>query len=365
MFLKRDNTIHNTERKNIRKTVLIIVSAIVFIILVGSISGYLYIKSALGPVDSESTKKIAINIPVGSSSSEIGKILEDNQVIKDGRVFRFYTRFTKETGFRAGDYVFPQTLELNEVIRSLQKGRSPIEARYKITIPEGMTLDEIATIYAKEMPFTKEQFLEKVNDRDYVKELIQEYDQILSNDILHEDIRAPLEGYLFAATYEYNQEDPDLESVIERMLAKTNQILIPYLDVMEEQGFTIHEAVTFASIVEKETGTVDQRKEISGVFYNRLQKGMRLQTDPTVLYALGKHKSKVILKDLDVKSPYNTYRISGLPVGPISNFGKDALDAALYPEDTDFIYFLHDAKGDIYFSETHDEHIEMKQKHIK
>src|SRR5699024_1085743 len=143
---------------------------------------------------------------------------------------------------------------------------------------------------------------------------------LLTEEILHEDIRTPLEGYLFGITYDFYEEDPDVETVIEMMIEQTYSIVTAYLEEIDQYGFTIHEALTFASIIEKETGTIDQRTEISGVFHNRLKEGMQLQTDPTVLYALGEHRDRVLYEDLEVESPYNTYYIEGLPVGPISNF---------------------------------------------
>lgn len=365
MFLKKNKDSIKNEQQTVRKIVWIMIFSILFIVIVGSISGYLYIKSALEPVQKDSTETIAVSIPVGSSVGEIGHILENHNVIKDGRIFRFYTRFKKESGFQAGDYLFSPSMELAEIVASLQRGHTSYGAIYKITIPEGKTVAEIAEIYDDQMPFSKEEFLEKANDRDYVKELMDTYPDLLTKDILQKGIHTPLEGYLYAATYEFNEKNPSIETVIERMLDKSNEVIVPYKDRMKKMGFTIHEAVTFASIIEKETGTREQRKEIAGVFYNRLEKGIRLQTDPTVLYALGEHKEKVLFKDLEIDSPYNTYVIDALPIGPISNFGNHALEASLYPEQTNYLYFLHDEVGDIYFSETHDEHVAKKRKYIK
>src|SRR5699024_29792 len=140
---------------------------------------------------------------------------------------------------------------------------------------------------------------------------------ILTEEILDPKIKTPLEGYLFAATYDFYEEEPTVESIIEMMLEKTEQVIQPYSDEIEAREITINEAVTFSSLVEKEASSEQQRKTIVGVFFNRLKEDIPLQTDPTVLYALGKHKEKVLLKDLEVESPYNTYKIDTLPVGPI------------------------------------------------
>lgn len=351
------------EKNKTKKIVWIIISSIIFILLVGTISGYLYIKSALEPVNPGSKKSIIVEVPVGSSAATIGDILEKKGVIKDARVFRFYAKVKKKTGFKAGEYAFTPSMDLAQITTALQKGYA--KSAYHITVPEGKALDEIAQIYAKQMAFTKEDFLKTANDRAFIEKLMKAHPKLLTKDILNKEIRTPLEGYLFAATYDFSNKNTDAATVIERMIKASEKNILPHEGEIKKRGMTIHEAVTMASLVEKESGALDQRAEIAGVFYNRLEKGMRLQTDPTILYALGKHKSKVYFKDLKVDSPYNTYQNEGLPVGPISNFGKSALEAVLSPKQTDSLYFLHDENGKIHFAKDFEEHAELKRKYIK
>lgn len=353
------------EAKTVRKIVSIILISLILILLVGGISGYMYIKSALKPLDPNSGEKVKVEIPMGSSTSEIGQVLEDKGVIKDGRVFRFYVKFKNESDFQAGKYTFNPTMTLDEIIASLKKGKLVQEAKYKVTIPEGKTIDQLAEIYAKKMPIKKEEFIQKVNDKKYIKKLMDRYPSILTKDILNKKIKHPLEGYLFAATYNYYDEDPSVDEVITAMLDKTETVVTPYLKRIKDRKLTLHEAITLASLVENEASSSKQRKQIASVFYNRMDEGMKLQTDPTVQYALGKHKSKVLLKDLEIDSPYNTYKIEGLPVGPISNFSEDSLKAIVHPAKTDYKYFLHDSKGKIYYAKSYDEHLKLKKKHIK
>src|SRR5699024_5972496 len=359
------------EAKTVRKIVAIIIIAIVLILAVGTISGYMYIKSSLKPVDPSSNEEIKVEIPMGSSTSDIAAILEKNGIIKDDRVFRFYLKFKNEANFQAGEYTLTPSLTIDEVIKTLKSGKVTEEPIYKVTIPEGKTIDHMAKIYASNIGIKEEDIIMKMKDNDYIivkhnkednnkkkknhnnkEKLLDRYTDILTEDILESDIIFPLEGYLFAATYNFYEKEPTIESVIEKMLKKSNAVITQYMDDIEERGLTIHETVTLSSLVEKETGTEDQRKEIASVFYNRLDEGMKLQTDPTVLYALGKHKEKVVLKDLEVDSPYNTYQIKALPVGPISNFSEGSLEATLHPEDTDYKYFLHDGEGNIYYAKT-------------
>ncbi|WP_106497064.1 endolytic transglycosylase MltG [Lentibacillus sp. Marseille-P4043] len=372
MFKKKDKgkykdklIARSEEAKTVRKIVAIIIISLVLILLVGGISGYMYVKSALNPVDPDSKKEVNVTIPMGSSTSSIASILDEKGIIKDARVFRFYIKFQNESDFQAGDYEFSPSMTLDEIIDSLKKGKVMEEAIYKVTIPEGKTIDQIAQIYAKKLPIKKEEFLSKVNDPDYVSKLIDKYPEVLSEEILNPDIKTPLEGYLFAATYKFYQEEPSATTIIEKMLKKTVAVVSPYLDEISTRDFTVHEMITMASLVENEARTKDQRKKIAGVFYNRLHAEMPLQTDPTVLYALGKHKDKVLLKDLEIESPYNTYQIDTLPVGPISNFAENSLKATLEPEESDYKYFLHDDEGNIHYAKTHDEHLKLKEQYIE
>lgn len=361
----RDNlTLRSEESRLVRKIVVLIIVAVVLILVVGGISGYMYIRSALQPVNPDSEEKVSVEIPMGSSTSDIASILEENGVIKDGRVFRFYIKFNNESNFQAGKYRFSPSMEIDSIIKALKNGKVMEEPLLRITIPEGKTIKQIAEIYSEKLSFSKKDFLKKVNDREYVESLISRYPAVLTKDILNPDIRTPLEGYLYAATYNFYTKDPSVESVVQKMLKKTAAVVKPYLNEISEQDLTVHEAVTMASVIENEASSVKQRKKIAGVFYNRLKKGMPLQTDPTVLYALGGHKEKVTYKDLKIESPYNTYHVDTLPVGPISNFAKSSLEATVNPEKSDYLYFLHDDKGNIHYAKTLKGHKKLKKKYI-
>lgn len=287
----KDNLIaRSNEAKTVRKIVAIIIISLIIILVIAGIFGYTYIKSSLKPVDPDSKEEITVDIPIGSSSSTIASILEENGLLKDARVFRFYVKFKNESGFQAGEYTFSPSMTIDQLIQSLKEGKVIADPVYTITIPEGKSVDEIAEIYAKELPFSKEDFLEQVNDPEYIKQLIEAYPAILTEEILEEEIRTPLEGYLFAATYNFYKQKPTVEAVVGKMLNKSNEVFTSYLDDMKAKEFTVHEAITFASLVEKESSSNEQREKIADVFYNRLETGMRLQTDPTVLYAIGEHK---------------------------------------------------------------------------
>lgn len=361
----RNNVVkRGNEARTVRKIVSVVIIALIIIIAVVGYSGYTYIKSALEPVDPSNNENIEITIPMGSSTSSIAALLEENDIIKDARIFRFYIQFKNQADFQAGDYIFNRTQTLDEIIESLKTGIIMAEPMYTITIPEGKTVEEIAEIYANHLPFTADEFLEKANDTEYIEQLIERNPNTFTDEMLDPEIRTPLEGYLFAATYQFYEESPPVELVIGDMLRKTISIVTPYRSQIEDKEYTIHEALTFASLLENEARTEEQRKQIAGVFYNRLDIGMKLQTDPTVLYALGGHKDRVLYEDLEIESPYNTYYINDLPIGPISNFAENALAAVFEPEESDYIYFLHDKEGNIHYSETYDEHLAFREQYI-
>ncbi|ARI79161.1 hypothetical protein HM131_09045 [Halobacillus mangrovi] len=351
------------EASTVRKIVAIILTVLILVIVVGGLSGYFYVKSALEPVDPDDDSAKNVKIPLGSSTSQIAGILEENDIIKNDLIFRFYTKFNNESGFQAGNYQFTSSMSFSEIIETLKTGKLVKEPAFKVSVPEGKTLDQIAGIFAEKTDFTKKEFMDKVNDKEYVKQLIEEHPELLTEEILKEDIRYPLEGYLFAATYPFYVDNPTIEQIIDEMLSKTKNVVLPYKDELQKQDLTIHQGVTMASLVENEARTAASRKKIAEVFYNRLDEEMPLQTDPTVLYAHGEHKERVLYEDLEIESPYNTYYIKGLPVGPISNFNKNSMEAVANPDDNEFLYFLA-SDGEIYYSKTLKEHNKKKQKYI-
>ncbi|MEJ8766610.1 endolytic transglycosylase MltG [Oceanobacillus sp. HCA-5259] len=358
---KENRNARGEEARTVRKIVSIVLLVLIIILVISGLVGYFYVKSALEPVEADSEEKVEVEIPIGSTSSTIATILEENGIIKNGLIFRFYIKLKNESDFQAGVYTFSPAMSMDEIIESLKNGKIVLETAHRVTIPEGLTIEQIAEIYADQFSFTSEEFLEKVNDEKYIKQLIKDYPLILTDDILNEEIRYPLEGYLFAITYDFYEEDPSIETIVEMMLDQTQAVVSQHFEEIEELDLTMHEAITFASIIEKETGHIDQRNEIAGVFYNRLEAGMPLQTDPTVLYAQGEHKDRVLYEDLEIESPYNTYYVEGLPVGPISNFAESSLEAVLNPVESDYYYFLHDHEGNIHYAETLEEHNQNKK----
>lgn len=353
------------EARIVRKYVLIVLSAFILLTIAGVVSGYIYITSALEPVDPKDKAIKDVNIPINSSVTTIASILEKNGIINNATVFRYYVKYKNESGFQAGDYKLSPSMKIEDIIASLKTGKILADPLFKITVPEGKQLPEIAELIAAKTKDKPENVLKKMNDKDYLKKLIALYPTVLSEDIFNGEIRYPLEGYLFPATYSFYEEKPSIESVIELMLDKTEEILTKHELTEAVSGFSTHQLLTMASLIEQEATEKAERKKIASVFYNRLKIKMPLQTDPTVLYALGKHKEKVYYKDLEVDNPYNTYKNAGLPPGPIASPGEMSIEAALHPEQTEYLYFLATPKGDVIFTKTLEEHNQQKNTHLK
>ncbi|MFC8559793.1 endolytic transglycosylase MltG [Peribacillus frigoritolerans] len=352
------------EAKLVRKIIMITIASLILLIGIVGLVGFLYINSAMKPVDPDDDTIKKVKIPIGSSVNGISTLLEEQGIIKDARVFKYYIKFRNESGFQAGEYKLSPSMPIEDIVTSIKTGKLMKEAAMKITIPEGKQLSQIADIIAGKTGEDPKKVFKKLNDKKFVNSMQEQFPQLLTSEIENEKVLYPLEGYLFPATYDFYEEKPTLESIVIEMLKKTEETLQAYEGQMDKNDYSVHEMLTFASLVEEEATAQVDRGKIASVFYNRIKEGMPLQTDPTVLYAKGSHKSRVYYKDLEVKSPYNTYKNKGLPPGPIANAGTTSIDAVLKPEKTDYLYFLATPEGEVLYSKTLDDHNNKKAEHI-
>jgi UPF0755 protein len=352
------------EAKLVRKIIMITIASLILLIGIVGLVGFLYINSAMKPVDPDDDTIKKVKIPIGSSVNGISTLLEEQGIIKDARVFKYYIKFRNESGFQAGEYKLSPSMSIEDIVTSIKTGKLMKEAAMKITIPEGKQLIQIADIIAGKTGEDPKKVFKKLNDKKFVNSMQEQFPQLLTSEIENEKVLYPLEGYLFPATYDFYEEKPTLESIVIEMLKKTEETLQAYEGQMDKNDYSVHEMLTFASLVEEEATAQVDRGKIASVFYNRIKEDMPLQTDPTVLYAKGSHKSRVYYKDLEVKSPYNTYKNKGLPPGPIANAGTTSIDAVLKPEKTDYLYFLATPEGEVLYSKTLDDHNNKKAEHI-
>ncbi|WP_209122864.1 endolytic transglycosylase MltG [Alkalihalobacillus sp. BA299] len=348
--------------KVVRKIVLICIAIIALLFISVVTFGYIYIKSAVGPMNAESTETVNVEIPIGSSSSQIGRILEEEGVIKNGGFFRYYVRYKNETGFQAGNYELSQAMTLDEIIDELKEGRLLQEAELVFTVPEGLWLDSVANIIAQNTNHEKDEIIKLLSDKEYIKGLIDRY-PVLTDDVLKEGIRHPLEGYLFPARYDFLDEDVSIETIVEAMIERTDKVVTKFVAAYPDHPYSVHETLTLASIIEREAQKEEDRYKISGVLYNRLDRNMKLQVDPTVAYAVGDHIYMTSYADLRVDSPYNTYMYAGIPIGPVANPGEASIKAAFEPEEIDYLYFYARYGGEVLYSNTYEEHNQIHQKY--
>ena len=368
--LSEESNLKRAERRKedrvVRKIVYILTIGILIVAGILAISGYNYVSAGLKPLDKNDKKLVQVEIPSGSSNRQIGDILEDGEVIRDGMVFNFYTKFKNLTNFQAGYYQFSPNMTLDQISKELQQGGSaePLDDASKLTVPEGYDVDKIASLVAKKTDFKKEDFIKVMKDDKFFEQLKAQYPDLLTDAGNAKDVRYRLEGYLFPATYNVHK-NRSLEDLVTQMVDTTNQILTPYYSQIKEKGLTVQEVMTLASLVEKEGVTQSDRKKIAQVFFNRIAAQMPLQSDISILYALGEHKEVVTYKDTEVDSPYNLYTNAGYGPGPFDNPSQEAILAVLDPTENDYIYFVADiSTGKVYYAKTYEEHMELVEKYV-
>ena len=268
--------------------------------------------------------------------------LEAAGVIGSAKLFGFYAKLTgKDRSIKAGTYIFDRSASWNEVIDALVAGKGIV---ITVTIPEGWDLKTIIPAVSKVMKVSEAALDSATRDTALIRRL---------------EIPTPtLEGYLFPETY-LLPEGSDALPIVRRLVAEFERRWKPEWNTqLQKIGMTRHQVVSLAAIIEKEARIATERPTISAVYHNRLKRGMLLQADPTVLYALGRHAARVLYRDLEVKSPYNTYRNVGLPPGPIASPGIASIEAALFPADVPYLYFVAHPDGHHEFRATLREHNE-------
>lgn len=349
----------------VSKIVLSITAVLVVLVVILGISAYNFYTSSIEPLDPNNNEEILVEIPSGASPTDIAHILEESNIINSASVFNIYTRLNDEEGFMAGYYVFAPSMDMEEIITSLQQGGSDVPPdAAKITIPEGYSINQIATLIEENTDYSSEEVMKVIQSEAFLSEMLEQFPELLTSSFEAEDVRYVLEGYLYPATYQF-PEEITLEEMLRTMIEKMDEVVSPYYAEIEEQDRTVHEILTIASLVEREGITYEDRTIMVGVFYNRIEENMPLQTDVSILYALEDHKEIVTYQDLEVDSPYNLYQNTGMGPGPFNSPSKDSISAAVHPADTDYLYFLADIDTkEVYFAETYEQHLEYQEQYV-
>ena len=287
---------------------------------------------------------VRVTIPTGSSFTTAVDSLAHAGVISSPRLFSLYASVRKrDRALKAGTYAFERGASWSTVLDAVTRGKGLV---HTITIPEGFALSGIAPLLGRALSVPPESVMVAASDSSLRNQL---------------DVPTPtLEGYLFPDTYTF-AEGTSPDEAVHVLVAQFEKVWKPeWTDRLQQLAMSRHDVMTLASIIEKEARLAEERPVISAVYHNRLKRGMLLQADPTVQYALGRHVDRVLYKDLEVDSRYNTYKHPGLPPGPIASPGAASIEAALYPANVPYLYFVAHPDGHHEFRETYAEHTEAR-----
>lgn len=314
---------------------LFYIFCLALVLLIGGVSYYAYQE-----FEYQNPKEVVVIVPKGASIKTIARELAAKDVIQDQLVFETYVRlWRRDEILKAGEYIFEPGLNFIAVVQRLIEGRVKL---YKFTLPEGYNIYQFCALMVREQIMAQQECGQAVEN----VSLLNESDSIKN-----------LEGYLFPNTYHYESSDKG-QDIVKMMVSEFyKNVTAKHVEEAQKMGLSLHQLVTFASIIEKETGLASERPLISSVFHNRLEKGMLLQTDPTVIYGIANFDGNIRRKDLTEDHPYNTYTRPGLPIGPICNPGLESIEAVLHPAQTKYLYFVaKGGDGSHYFSQTLGQH---------
>lgn len=368
----RDDKLRRREelrKKNKADTsILPILLTIVLAIAIAVLSFFYYMTT---PIDKNNNNDVKIEVKENYGSAKIAEELKNKGLIRNETIFKLYSRLNSSSSFYVGHFTLKPNMSLSQIITELSS-KENAKSGNTFSVIEGDSILKIS----KNLENTKlssEEFLEKVNDADFIKKLQAQFPELITDEIYGKNIKYALEGYLYPAVYNIDDNET-VESLITKMVQAANDKIVPlYKNTNKNWNIngkktqiSIHKYITMASILEKESTKTDENKLIASVFLNRLAKGMKLQTDPSANYAADKLTGAPTQKELTEDSPYNTYTTVGLPPGPIASTSTISFEALNNAEKTDYLYFLHATKdGKGYFSKTYAEHEELAKKHIE
>ncbi len=333
--------------KKIKVLMLLIISLIIVFF------SFIYLKhnNFLKPEGIE----IYYTIESGMTTSDVSNDLFSKKIIKNKEYFYKLSLKKQVSLFANTTYKLSDNMSYDEILDIISNPTSNFEGE-TFLLYEGEKIDQVAEELSNYVPETKEEILEFWSDIDNLNIWIEKY-EIIDDSILNENLIYPLEGYLYPATYPIYEGETLLEITNAMLNASESNYKELFLLSGPKEDFTFHDYLTLASIVERETMHPEDRAKVAGVFYNRLEKNMPLQSDITVLYAKGEHKSLVTYDDLEYDSPYNTYKVNGLPPGPISSVSLDSLESVYNPEKNDYLYFFaKQDTGEVLYAKTLEEH---------
>lgn len=326
---------------------------------------FLFVMISLTPVQSTSEEYVLI-VESGDTAKSITEYLNNEDVIRNDTIAYFYVRYADLTNIKTGTYRLDKSWDIKTIFTLLNDPKGSINTDIKVTLPEGLWAKEIAARIEEATNVSADELLRLWNDKDYIKGLMGKY-PFITEEVLDDRLKVKLEGYLFPETY-YFYEKSTASGITEKLLDQTSIVFNKYIDKFNESEYSIHQLFTLASITQFESGKESDNPIISSVWFNRLDSGMMLQSSVTVCYALYDYDHwRACEVNPNLVSPYNTYRYSGIPIGPINNPGESAIASVLDPADTDYYYFIADVYGDgaVYYAQTYAQHLANIDKYLK
>ncbi len=347
------------------KVQLIIAGVVIAIVLVFVI-GFSVLKVNTSAVSNKS-EQVVFQVKEGATLDSIVDELAKENIIKNATFAKLSAKISGVNGFIVGQFKLDKNWDSDTILSYLTKQKNVMRDEVMITFKEGIWAKDIAALIEENLAIPASDMLALWNDDAFLKQCIEKY-AFLDDSILNSQYRVKLEGYLFPETYSFNKTATK-EEITYTFLDHFNKEYEQVKKQIKKSGMSVHDVVTLASVVQYESKSKEDMEMIAGVFDNRLKVNMPLQSSVTVCYAMYEYESwEECETNVNIDSPYNTYLNNGLPIGPILNPGKDAIEAVLHPKKHDYVYFIADiyntrkeGKGKVFYSKTLEEHLKLQE----
>ena len=332
----------------------IIISIVIGVVLLLGIGSFTFYQNGISAV-SKKDEEVIVKIESGMNANNMLQQLNQAGLVKNALCGKIFLKLNNFDNLQENTYILNKNMSLKKIFGIIENPSYEYILKSTLTIKEGNTIPEVAKAYADILNLTSKEVIQAWANKSFLNKLINDY-WFLDKTILNKDIMYPLEGYLYPETYYVTDDQQSLEDMTRLALDMMDKQLSAYKDQIKSMNWTPHQFLTFASIVERESLFDEDRPMIAGVFMNRLNSGMLLQSDITVNYALQRTGVDVSTKQLQVDSRYNTYKYTGLPIGPISTVSQTTIEACLNYTHHDYLYFFAKEDGTVLYSKTYEEH---------
>lgn len=334
-----------------KKNIWLIIGSIVIIVIIGSVVFY---RIGVSSVSSKN-KEVIVEIKPGSGANQILETLDKAGLVQNQFCGKIFLKFHRYDTLKANTYILNENMSLSDMFDIMNNPQEKYILQSKLTIKDGNTIPQVAEAFAKILKINKEDVIKQWSQQEYLKSLMKDY-WFIDESILNKKLMYPLEGYLYPETYFVTDRNPNLKDMTKLGLDMMDKKLTPYKEAIQKMNWTPHQFLSFVSVVERESLFDKDQPVIAGVFINRLNKKMALQSDITVNYALQRTGVNVSIKQTQVDSPYNTYKYIGLPIGPISTVTEKTMKACLNYNHNEYFYFFAKKDGTVIYSKTYPQH---------